>query len=510
LLICFQHRHNIDLLAPLSCLLHASATTFIILSYPIHLSTMTGSATAVTSHAAVCQLTVAQSIYDKDALLQIIVKLASSKQVHVSIDKKGNTLQLQYAGHTYTQRNLIIRALSGRVLHYALDQAPFYLMGGSAARASTSHANAMTAGSIVSWMSVADSMRSATASSDDTENDHTAFLESLEAHFETRAFLVPSSQCTVADWDLALALLTQSGGTDPTTSNYGPNVQRWLLQSYASLQAAAVSAGMDISKLPAGLPAPKEAPAPVFFYGTEDITAVLQPKKSQNQSNNNNKHQEGKGKQSGAKQDAKPKGEQQPKEQQQQQQQQPKKGKQPKAGAATGGGGNQEAADFTVAALDIRVGRIIKCWEHAEADKLFCEEIDLGTETRQIASGLRPFYKASDLEGRLVLVLCNLKKRNLVGFPSHGMVLCASNADHTAVETVSPAADSVLGERVTFEGFDGEPEPENKIAKKKVFEKVSPDLQTDATGQVVWKGVLAKTSAGVVKAHNGMAGAQVA
>jgi aminoacyl tRNA synthase complex-interacting multifunctional protein 1 len=125
---------------------------------------------------------------------------------------------------------------------------------------------------------------------------------------------------------------------------------------------------------------------------------------------------------------------------------------------------------------------------------------------------MRPFYEASDLEGRLVLVLCNLKKRNLVGFPSHGMVLCASNADHTAVETVSPQTDSVLGERVTFEGIDhtSEPEPENKIAKKKVFEKVSVDLKTDSTGQVVWKGALAKTSAGVVKAEKGMAGAQVA
>jgi hypothetical protein len=50
----------------------------------------------------------------------------------------------------------------------------------------------------------------------------------------------------------------------------------------------------------------------------------------------------------------------------------------------------------------------------------------------------------------------------------------------------------------------------NKIAKKKVFEKVAPDLKTDGTGQVVCKDVLAKTSAGVVKAHNGMTGAQVA
>jgi methionine--tRNA ligase beta chain len=76
-----------------------------------------------------------------------------------------------------------------------------------------------------------------------------------------------------------------------------------------------------------------------------------------------------------------------------------------------------------ITALDIRVGEIKKVWEHEEADKLFCEEIDVGEgEPRQIASGLRPYMKAEDLLGKKVLVLCNLKERKLVGFPSHGMV----------------------------------------------------------------------------------------
>jgi tRNA-binding EMAP/Myf-like protein len=103
-----------------------------------------------------------------------------------------------------------------------------------------------------------------------------------------------------------------------------------------------------------------------------------------------------------------------------------------------------------------------------------------------------------------------LKKRNLVGFPSHGMVLCASNADHTAVEFVVPPPGSKPGERVLFEGHVGEPEPENKVAKKKIFEALAPDLKTDKDGQVVWKGALAKTEDGVVKALNGMSDAHVA
>ena len=177
--------------------------------------------------------------------------------------------------------------------------------------------------------------------------------------------------------------------------------------------------------------------------------------------------------------------------------------------AATGGG---DAATLDISALDIRVGKILKAWHHPDAEKLFCEEIDLGEgKPRQIASGLRPFYQIEDLVDRHVLVLCNLKSRSLVGFPSHGMVLCASNADHTQVEFVVPPPDTPIGERVSFSNLTmAEPEPENKVAKKKIAEKLLPDLTTNNDGVVVWKGDhIAQTTAGPVKAVNGMANAHV-
>lgn len=169
------------------------------------------------------------------------------------------------------------------------------------------------------------------------------------------------------------------------------------------------------------------------------------------------------------------------------------------------------AVELNVSALDIRVGKIVKAWEHESSDKLYCEEVDLGEESgpRKIASGLRAFYKLDEMQNRMVLVLCNLKARNLGGFPSHGMVLCASNADHTAVEFAVPPEGAKIGERVAFEGFEGEPEPENKVAKKKIFDKLAPDLKTDGSGEVVWKGVKGVTSAGVCKAVSGMVNAQV-
>ena len=90
--------------------------------------------------------------------------------------------------------------------------------------------------------------------------------------------------------------------------------------------------------------------------------------------------------------------------------------------------------------LDVRVGQIVEAWEHPDSEKLWCERIDVGEEEpREIASGLRAYYAtAEELTGRKVLVVCNLKPAKLGGFPSNGMVLCASSADRSTVEFVVP------------------------------------------------------------------------
>lgn len=152
-----------------------------------------------------------------------------------------------------------------------------------------------------------------------------------------------------------------------------------------------------------------------------------------------------------------------------------------------------------ISALDIRVGRITKVWEHPEADKLYCEEIDVGEdEPRMIASGLRPYLDTCDMEDRKVLVLCNLKARKMVGFPSHGMVLCASNSDHSIVRLVSPPIDAKIGERITVPDMESTEEPftENKVGKKKIFEKIAPHLLTNEYGIPTFLGRPLMTSAG--------------
>ena len=89
-----------------------------------------------------------------------------------------------------------------------------------------------------------------------------------------------------------------------------------------------------------------------------------------------------------------------------------------------------DAAAPVCTQLEFKVGQITKVWYHEDADKLFCEEISCGEdEPRQIASGLRPHFTLEQMQGQRLLVVANLKAKKLVGFKSHGMVLCAAEPD---------------------------------------------------------------------------------
>ena len=136
-------------------------------------------------------------------------------------------------------------------------------------------------------------------------------------------------------------------------------------------------------------------------------------------------------------------------------------------------------ADLDPSKLEIRVGLVVKCWNHADSEKLLCEEIDLGEGTnRSIASGIRAHYTAEQVQGRKVLVLSNLKERSIAGFKSQGMVLCAVNEDRSSVVLVEPPANANVGDRVVFTGFTGEPATPAQVAKKKIFETLSPFVST--------------------------------
>ena len=144
------------------------------------------------------------------------------------------------------------------------------------------------------------------------------------------------------------------------------------------------------------------------------------------------------------------------------------------------------------ALLDVRVGKIVEAWEHPASDKLWCEKIDVGEEEpRQICTGVRAYYPTADqLEGRSVLVVCNLKEAKLAGVASNGMVLCASDAAHETVKFVEVPAGSAPGERVLFEGLTGKAATPKQIEKKKIAKTIifGGQLQTIDGGVCTYQG----------------------
>lgn len=163
--------------------------------------------------------------------------------------------------------------------------------------------------------------------------------------------------------------------------------------------------------------------------------------------------------------------------------------------------------------LEFKVGVITKVWLHETADKLYCEEIDVAEEEgpRQIASGLRPHFTLEQMQGQRLLVVANLKKRNLLGFKSHGMVLCAAQTkdDGTEqVEFVEPPEGAKIGELVQFEGLPPTfPVSASQVDKKKVFQACAEGMMTSEEGVATWNGHAFMTSAGPCKAKTIKGGA---
>lgn len=91
--------------------------------------------------------------------------------------------------------------------------------------------------------------------------------------------------------------------------------------------------------------------------------------------------------------------------------------------------------------IDLRVAEIQNIEDIPKADKLYKLEISLGEEIRTIVAGIKQFYNHDDLKGKKIIVVTNLAPRKLRGIESHGMLLAASNKDHTKISLISPDQD---------------------------------------------------------------------
>ncbi|KAK7912866.1 hypothetical protein WMY93_013077 [Mugilogobius chulae] len=126
--------------------------------------------------------------------------------------------------------------------------------------------------------------------------------------------------------------------------------------------------------------------------------------------------------------------------------------------------------------------------------------VDVGEACpRTVVSGLVKHIPLDKMQNRMAVLLCNLKPAKMRGVVSQAMVMCASSPDK--VEILDPPSGAVPGDRVTFQGFPGDPDKELN-PKKKVWEQVQPDLLTDAQCVATYKGAAFEVaSKGVCKAQ---------
>lgn len=184
------------------------------------------------------------------------------------------------------------------------------------------------------------------------------------------------------------------------------------------------------------------------------------------------------------------------------------------------------AALLSPALIDLRVGHILKAENHPDADSLYVSTIAMGDQPgedtveyegqvcRTVCSGLNGLVPLADMQGRKVVVVCNLKPVKMRGIKSSAMVLAASPGlkegevdDHKGpVELVTPPAGAAPGERLFFQGWDGEPDGQLNL-KKKIWETLQPAFTTTDGLDVVFDAAdveqLGKTGLGRLVSKSG-------
>lgn len=184
------------------------------------------------------------------------------------------------------------------------------------------------------------------------------------------------------------------------------------------------------------------------------------------------------------------------------------------------------AAPLSPSLIDLRVGHILKAINHPDADSLFVSTIAMGDPAgedtteyegqicRTVCSGLNGLVPLEEMQGRKVVVVCNLKPVKMRGIKSSAMVLAASPKikegevdDHKGpVELVTPPEGAKAGERVFFEGWKGEPEGVLN-PKKKIWETFQPGFTTTDDLEAAFDAsaveVLGKTGVGKLVTESG-------
>ena len=99
------------------------------------------------------------------------------------------------------------------------------------------------------------------------------------------------------------------------------------------------------------------------------------------------------------------------------------------------------------AKLQFQVGEVIACEAVKKSKKLLCSQVKIGSQVRQIVSGIKAYYTPEEIVGKKVMVVTNLKPAKLAGILSEGMILCAEDAEGN-VCVVSPEKNMPTGSEI--------------------------------------------------------------
>ena len=97
--------------------------------------------------------------------------------------------------------------------------------------------------------------------------------------------------------------------------------------------------------------------------------------------------------------------------------------------------------------MQFQVGEILECEAVPKSKKLLCSKVRVGSEIKQIVSGIKAHYTPEEMVGKKVMVLVNLKPAKLAGVLSEGMLLCAEDADGN-LALMTPEKDMPAGAEI--------------------------------------------------------------
>lgn len=97
--------------------------------------------------------------------------------------------------------------------------------------------------------------------------------------------------------------------------------------------------------------------------------------------------------------------------------------------------------------MQFQVGEIIACEAVPKSKKLLCSKVRIGSQVKQIVSGIKQYYSPEEMVGKKVMVLVNLKPATLAGVLSEGMLLCAEDGEGN-LALLTPEKDMPAGAEI--------------------------------------------------------------